>query len=132
MPEQYNEFINTYEEEHWKARSTLSKKRGHGLKPTHGLSASLILTNMRLENNHTDIIRDKREVIKNLASKILGEFFGPNGINEDQLSSLKVWAKLIGSLGKGTGKYALRKSRAAKEMQDIQEAIPCWVMPLYE
>ena len=134
MPEQYKSFVETYEEEHWNVRFNTFKKAWSWSQANTWIER---LTDPneyeRLENSHIDIIRDKREVVQNLAAKkSWANFFGPNGINEDQLSSLKVWAKLIGSLGKGTGKYALRKSRAAKEkMQDIQEAIPCWVMPLY-
>ena len=48
------------------------------------------------------------------------------------MESLKAWAKLITALGKGKGKHARRKTKAAKDkMKEMQESIPCWVMPLY-
>ena len=134
MPEQCNDFLKTYQDEHWVSRFNTFKK-AWSWSQVNAWIERLTDPNEyeRLEKNHTDLIKEKSEVIKNLASKkSWSNFFGPNGINEDQLSSLKVWAKLISAIGKGTGKYALKKTRAAKaKMQDIQEAIPCWVMPLY-
>ena len=86
-----------------------------------------------LEEKHKQILKEKKEVIEELAAKkAWSHFFGPNGIQPHQMESLKAWAKIIASIGKGTGKYAARKTRTAKEkMQDCREAIPCWIMPLY-
>ena len=86
-----------------------------------------------LEKNHKDIIEHKFNIIDKLASKkSWANFFGPNGIQPQQMESLKAWAKLITALGKGKGKHAARKTKAAKDkMKEMQESIPCWVMPLY-
>jgi Protein of unknown function (DUF559). len=49
-----------------------------------------------------------------------------------QRRSLHAWMQTIKKIGKGTGKYADKHRRDAKmEMENCQDAIPVWVMPLH-
>ena len=45
---------------------------------------------------------------------------------------LVAWSKAVRKIGKGTGKYAARYRREAREhMEQCRSAIPAWVMPTY-
>ena len=54
-------------------------------------------------------------------------------MTEGSFQSLMAWRKAIERLGKGTGKYAERNRRLARErLEECRDAIPAWVMPLYK
>ncbi len=43
-----------------------------------------------------------------------------------------LWKQALDKLGKGTGKYANKwKKQALEHFNGCQEAIPAWIMPLY-
>lgn len=50
-----------------------------------------------------------------------------------QNSHLKAWTKAVKRVGKGTGKNAPRYRREAQQhMEKCKDAIPAWIMPLYQ
>lgn len=50
-----------------------------------------------------------------------------------QNSHLKAWTKAVKRVGKGTGKNAPRYRREAQDhMEKCKDAIPAWIMPLYQ
>lgn len=54
-------------------------------------------------------------------------------LSEGSLQSLMAWRKAIERLGKGTGKYAERNRRIARQrLEECRGAIPAWVMPFYK
>ncbi|WP_177168041.1 AAA domain-containing protein [Marininema mesophilum] len=53
-------------------------------------------------------------------------------ITEQERRSLHAWKQKIKRIGKGTGKYADKYRREAREeMEQCQSAIPVWVMPIH-
>lgn len=53
-------------------------------------------------------------------------------MTEHERQHLVAWSKAVRAIGKGTGKYAPRHRRSAREhMNECRSAIPAWVMPLY-
>jgi very-short-patch-repair endonuclease len=52
-------------------------------------------------------------------------------MRQEQRQALQAYKANIGALGRGTGRYAPRYRRAAREAMAIaQDAVPAWVMPL--
>jgi len=53
-------------------------------------------------------------------------------INEKTVQSLKAWTRAVDRIGKGTGKYAYRHRRTARQyLMECVPRIPAWVMPLH-
>lgn len=53
-------------------------------------------------------------------------------MKENQRKRLVAWEQAVKKIGKGTGKYAEKYRREAREHMDVcREAIPAWIMPLY-
>ena len=53
-------------------------------------------------------------------------------LTRDQKEHMKLWEQALDKLGKGTGKYANKwKKIALEHFNGCQEAIPAWIMPLY-
>lgn len=54
-------------------------------------------------------------------------------LDEATVQSLNAWTKAVDRIGKGTGKYAYRHRRAARQyLMDCVPRIPAWVMPLHK
>ncbi|WP_235452315.1 AAA domain-containing protein [Streptomyces olivochromogenes] len=54
-------------------------------------------------------------------------------LTDDQAVALTSYQQNVRRLGKGTGKYAARYRRQAREsLQASQEAVPAWIMPLHQ
>ena len=126
MPNQYFNYCNSFNDPVWSERFKFFSKAWYFS------NAKLWIERLTdpdaydlLEKNHKDIIEHKFNIIDKLASKkSWANFFGPNGIQPQQMESLKAWAKLITALGKGKGKHAARKTKAAKDkMKEMQESI---------
>lgn len=53
-------------------------------------------------------------------------------MNEMQRQHLIAWSKAVKKIGKGTGKYANKHRRDAREhMEKCRSAIPAWIMPIH-
>ena len=135
IPQQFDEYINSFEQSCWDIRFKDFLNAWYWSQANAWIQR---LTDPKqyeiLEKEHTDLIDEKLDLIKVLAShKSWSHFFdGPNGMQPQHLESLKAWTQLITSIGRGTGKHVARKRKDAKEkMQEMQDCIPCWVMPLY-
>ncbi len=58
-------------------------------------------------------------------------FFGR--LDDATVQSLNAWTRAVDRIGKGTGKYAHRHRRAARQyLMDCVPKIPAWVMPLHK
>ncbi|MFB1081569.1 AAA domain-containing protein [Jeotgalibacillus sp. JSM ZJ347] len=54
-------------------------------------------------------------------------------MTDQQSKHLKAWAQQVRKIGKGTGKNAVKHRRIAQEhMEQCIDAIPAWIMPLYQ
>lgn len=54
-------------------------------------------------------------------------------ITKNQLGHLQAWKKSIGLVGKGTGKFAEKNLKNAREsMEKFKDAVPAWIMPLFK
>ena len=52
-------------------------------------------------------------------------------MTEHERQHLEAWKMAMGRVGKGTGKYAAKHRRAAREnMDQCRSAIPAWIMPI--
>ncbi|MFL5815192.1 MAG: AAA domain-containing protein [Bdellovibrionia bacterium] len=74
----------------------------------------------------------EQEIIKNLAAaKSWEHCFSPSRMNEFRRQHLLAWSQAVRKIGKGTGKYANKHRRAAREhMEQCRGAIPAWIMPI--
>lgn len=74
--------------------------------------------------------RQERYVAELSAERGWYHFLGR--LNERHRQSLDAWKKAVARVGKGTGKYAERHRRAAREhMLQCRAAIPAWIMPMH-
>ncbi len=54
-------------------------------------------------------------------------------LTPDQEVALRSYQQSVRQIGKGTGKYAQRHQRHAREsLRECQPAVPAWIMPLYQ
>jgi very-short-patch-repair endonuclease len=54
-------------------------------------------------------------------------------LDDATVQSLNAWTRAVDRIGKGTGKYAYRHRRAARQyLMDCVPRIPAWVMPLHK
>ena len=72
-----------------------------------------------------------RTILNELAAtRAWGHCLG--SMTEAERMHLVAWSKAVRKIGKGTGKYAARYRREAREhMEQCRSAIPAWVMPTY-
>ena len=53
-------------------------------------------------------------------------------LDQRTVQSLSAWTKAVGRIGRGTGKFAYRHRRTARQyLMDCVPCIPAWVMPLH-
>jgi very-short-patch-repair endonuclease len=56
-----------------------------------------------------------------------------NRLDDATVQNLNAWTKAIGRIGKGTGKYAYRNRRTAREyLNACTPKMPAWIMPLHK
>lgn len=81
----------------------------------------------RLQRHEDDV----RSILNELAAtRAWGHCLG--SMTDAERMHLVAWSKAVRKIGKGTGKYAARHRREAREnMEQCRSAIPAWVMPLY-
>ncbi len=91
------------------------------------------------EETNIDIIQQDITINEKLESRLIAEIVAKSSwlhqienTTPAQRRSLHAWMQTIKKIGKGTGKYADKHRRDAKvEMENCQDAIPVWVMPLH-
>lgn len=88
---------------------------------------------------YRDLVRDfhrlqeriEKTTEKLAALKAWRSFF--ERLDDVTVQSLNAWTKAVDRIGKGTGKYAYRHRRAARQyLMDCIPKIPAWVMPLHK
>lgn len=85
-----------------------------------------------LKNRIRQYRKDVADALGMLAAELAWEHC-LNALSEGSFQSLMAWRKAIERLGKGTGKYAERNRRLARQrLEECREAIPAWVMPFYK
>jgi len=81
------------------------------------------------QEKHERTLRHKKEEL----SRVKTELGLTQNITENCVRSLKGWLLAVKKLGKGTGKWAWKKQKIVqKEMQQAQNAVPVWILPLYK
>jgi very-short-patch-repair endonuclease len=84
----------------------------------------------QLQGELDDIESRHREVTADLAAEHAW-LHCLTRMKQEQRQALQAYKSNIGAYGKGTGRYAPRYRRAAREAMAIaQDAVPAWVMPL--
>jgi hypothetical protein len=84
----------------------------------------------QLQGELDDIEWRHREVTANLAAEHAW-LHCLTRMKQEQRQALQAYKSNVGAYGKGTGRYAPRYRRAAREAMAIaQDAVPAWVMPL--
>jgi very-short-patch-repair endonuclease len=84
----------------------------------------------QLQGELDDIESRRREVTADLAAEHAW-LHCLSRMKQEQRQALQAYKSNVGAYGKGTGRYAPRYRRAAREAMAIaQDAVPAWVMPL--
>ena len=90
----------------------------------------------QLEDSLNQQVRQAKREGSRVLSKLASEKAWQHcmeSMTEQSFQSLMAWRKAIERLGNGTGKYAERNRRLAKErLEECRGAIPAWVMPVYK
>ncbi|MBN9397126.1 MAG: AAA family ATPase [Candidatus Melainabacteria bacterium] len=95
-----------------------------------GLSDSNV--HKRHENDLKKCQQDQRDLLKELATLKAWTYTFAR-LTETQRQHLTSWTMAMRRIGKGTGKYAEKHRRAAKEHMDhCRPALPAWIMPIHK
>lgn len=90
------------------------------------LSDDVVSLTKKLES----LKNDESRVIVDLVTNLTWLNLSIN-VTEEQRRSLIAWQQQMKRIGKGTGKYALRRKQIAQaEMQKARNAVPVWIMPI--
>ena len=86
---------------------------------------------LQLRQNLNDLKQKERRILGETASLKAWEGCFSR-MTDEQRQNLIAWKNATKRVGKGTGKYAPRHRKAAKEhMEGCRSAIPAWVMPIH-
>jgi Superfamily I DNA and RNA helicases and helicase subunits len=86
---------------------------------------------VRLEAQLDRLQNKERRILVALAADLAWQRMF-QALRPEQEQALRAWTVAIRKIGKGTGKYAARHRRVARQyMGKARDAIPAWIMPMY-
>ena len=126
------EFLESFADPVWDERMKGFEHAWAWAQADHWLQRSLTpgaldKVTKRLKRHEDEV----RTILNELAAtRAWGHCLG--SMTDTERMHLVAWSKAVRKIGKGTGKYAARYRREAREnMEHCRSAIPAWVMPTY-
>lgn len=133
LPKLANVLTNSYTDDDWNSRLREIDDAWNWVCADEWLSQ---MADPQLEDSLNQQVRQAKREGSRTLSRLASEKAWQHCMelmNEQSFQSLMAWRKAIERLGKGTGNYAERNRRLAKErLEECRDAIPAWVMPIYK
>jgi very-short-patch-repair endonuclease len=133
LPKLASALTSSYDDEAWDSRLRGLDDAWNWVCADEWLSQ---MTDPQLEDSLNQQVRQAKRQGSRTLSRLASEKAWQHcmeSMTEQSFQSLMAWRKAIERLGKGTGKYAERNRRLAKErLEECRDAIPAWVMPVYK